>query len=632
MVLVITLLISVVITLFLAAAIQLLPTLGHSTVNLHQREQSLQAAQSGLDYARSRLQADPLWRGDDNGLVVDTPEFKVLEDNGNVFGFLTPSDGPPSHFRLRFNFQNDGDPIDDDLPNPAFPIDTEFVCFNNLGAAVTKEQLRAHPVGGSWVIDEDSPVVGNIPRFTASVIVEGYSGRAVESISPSNPLPAQGLRNSTRTILEAYFSRPGFLAVDSAVMAAANFDAMLLARGKMTIKSDENSTPARVRTLEKMEVYSDVGSADYEMDPNGEVIVDLGQDFILNGASSTTPTADQQSETEQAPHWLKLSYDDVTRAQPSDPNVRAGTYVWRTGGVLEYYPEEYTGTMPSGSGTIINSGDDMLSSGSGAIDLTHSNFRMRIQDNVYVEPQGSVTGFSVIAEDGLIAGLGQRPETFLNDVEEEGVIFTNDNGSVFIEGRIDGGGAVTAAGNITFQGTSTLEAEPDMAVALYSKGDINLLAIPDEVIPGILSGLLPAGGGGGKGKGGKGKGGGWNWNPPNGPPGGGGGFQGSPFNGANDVAFGGIIFAQGNFNVDLQQVNAAGILTGSQHGRFFLEGILATYGGDPETDNAPGQQAGQGLLNMKAADAVFIYDPDYLDSMVSLDSPARLEKSFWTTL
>ena len=84
--------------------------------------------------------------------------------------------------------------------------------------------------------------------------------------------------------------------------------------------------------------------------------------------------------------------------------------------------------------------------------------------------------------------------------------------------------------------------------------------------------------------------------------------------------------------MDLQQVNAAGILTGSQHGRFFLEGILATYGGDPETDNAPGQQAGQGLLNMKAADAVFIYDPDYLDSMVSLDSPARLEKSFWTTL
>lgn len=627
MVLVVTILISAVVALFLAGAVQLLPTLGLSAQNLEGREQALLAARSGLDYARSRLQADPSWRGDGNSLVVDTPEFKVLEDNGNVFGFLTPSDGKPSYFRFRFNYQNGGDVPEDSLPDPEFFIDSEFVSYNNLRRAGRQEQYRAIPAGGTWKVTDSSPIPVMVPKFTSTIIVEGFSGPAVSSVNPGSPNLSPGNQKFSLQVVEAYFTRPGFLAVDSAVMAAATLDAHMLDGGTMKVESDQNSAPPRVRALDQMEVYALAGSADYQTDANGEVIVDTDKEFLLNGAVSSSPAASHESKDEQSSHWLKLGFDDVTRATASDANLKAGTYVWKSkvgGPQLEYFPMDYTGTVPTGDGLVITNGDQMLLTGSDAIDLTSTNFRMRIKDNVFVAPHGGATGFAVVAEPGFMSALGRRPETILNHTSDDGVILSNDNGSIFLEGKIDGGGAVTSSGDITFQGTSALEADKDMAVALYAKGDINLKAIPEETIPAILSGLIIQGGGGGKGKGGAGKGKGGAPQLP------GLGLQGSPFNEPQDVVFGGIIFAQGNFNVDLRHQDQAGNLIGSEHGSIYVKGILATFGGDPETQETPGTD-GRGVMEMVAAEAAFVYDPDYLDSLVRLDAPTRLEKSFWTS-
>lgn len=626
MVLVVTLLISAVVALFLAGAVQLLPTLGLSAQNLEGREQALLAARSGLDYARSRLQSDPRWRGDGNGLVVDTPEFKVLEDEGNVFGFLTPEKGEPTYFRFRFNYQNGSDPPEDSLPDPKFLIDSEYVSYNNLRRAGRQEQYRAVLADGRWKVTESSPIPVMVPKFTSTIIVEGFSGPAVRQVNPSSPNLTPGQERFSLQVVEAYFTRPGFLAVDSAVMAAAQLDAHMLEGGTMRVESDENGSPPRVRTLDQMEVYSLAGSANYQTEDDGEVIVDTSRQFLLNGAVSTSPTASHEDKDEQSSHWLKLGFDDITRAQPSDANLRAGTYVWKSvGGVprLEYFPVDYTGTIPTGTGTIINDGNDMLATGSGAIDLTTANFRLRIKDNVFVAPNGGANGLAIVAEPGFMSLLGRRPETILNHSDEEGVILSNDNGSIFLEGKIDGGGAVTSAGDITFQGTSALEADKDMAVALYAKGDINLKAIPEEVLPAIVSGAIMPGGGGGKGKGGPGKGKG---GAPQSP---GAGVSGNPFQDAQDVAFGGIIFAQGNFNVDLRQQNQAGVVVGNNHGSIYVKGILATFGGDPDLQEDPG--AAGGIMQMVTSQASFVYAPDYLDSLVQLDAPTRLEKSFWTS-
>ena len=350
MVLIVTLLISAIIALFLVSTVKLLPIMGFSATNLEQKELALAAARSGVDYVRSRIQSDPAWRGDGPGLVVDTPELKVLEDNGNIFGFITPTGGPPSHFRLRFNYQNGtASTPEDDFPDPTFLIDSPFVSYNNLRASYAREQYRATP-GGAWEVTSSSPVAGTVPRFTAAIIVEGFAGPAVRDLTPATPLfSANGKK--TREVVETYLVRPGFLNVDSVVMAASSLDGLLSSGGTMTVESGDSTAPPRVRTLNSMTLDASSGSANYVMDTGGEVFVDIGQDFMLNGTSSTSPTATEEASANQAPHWLNISFDEVTRAQSTGPTVRAGTYVWKNGAGgprLEYFPEDYAGTVPSG--------------------------------------------------------------------------------------------------------------------------------------------------------------------------------------------------------------------------------------------------------------------------------------------
>lgn len=630
MVLVVTLLLSVVIALFLVAAVQLLPTMGLSSENLEERQLALLAAQSGVDYAQVRLQADPAWRADGVGLVVDTPELKVVEDRGNVFGFLVAPNGNKCFFRFRFNFQNGSDTPDDGLDMPTNLINSEFVSYNNLRSGTGQRQYRAVPSGGGvWQVTDSSPFEREITKFTASIIVEGFAGRAVRNVSPTSPNLNLEQGAVSRQVVEAYFARAGFLTVDSAVMAAQSLDVDLLGGGRMEVRSQVDSTPPRVRALDAFQLYAASGTATYDTDSDGEVVVDTSSDFTLNGISSTAPTATKETPSEQSRSWLKLGFDQVTRATNSDARVRAGTYVWKTSAGLprlEYFPQEFTGTIPSGSGTVITSGDDMLLSGSNAIDLTSSNFRLRVKNNLYVEPQGSVTGFAVVSEPGLISSTLRRPEMLLNHSGDQGVVVSNDFGNVHLEGKIDGGGSVTAEGDISFQGTSSLEADPDMAVALYAKGDVNLKAIPNEVLSSI-SGVLVSGGGG-KGKGGKGGGGG-----SGGGGGGASGLTGNPFADAQDVAFGGIIYTQGDFNVDLRPVNADGTPNSvGAPGRIYVKGMLASYGGDPSTQSQPGLSGTKGQVRMKVREAEFIYDPDYLDAIQLLDAPVRLDKTFWTTL
>lgn len=629
MVLFVTLLVAAIIALFLAGAVQLLPTLGYSAANLSHKEQAVLAAQSGLEYARSRLQSDPGWRGNGTGLVVDTPELKVIEDHGNIFGILEAPNGDKSLFRFRFNFQNGTDDPDEVLDDPDIFVDSEYVSFNNLLSANSREQIRAELIGGVYKITDTSPAVELLPKYTAAIVVEGFAGPAVRGATVSNP-NIDPTAKYTRQVLETYLTRPGFLNVDSAVMAASQLNADMLAGGTMRVDSDNVGEPAKVRTLTAMDVFSTAGTANYVTPPSGQVVVGTGEEFELNGAPSTSPAADNESSAQQAPRWLKLGFDQITRAQPSDARVRAGTYMWRAGAGgprLEYFAQDYTGVPPVGSGTVVSSGDNMLSSGSNAIDLTPSNFRLRVKEDILVEPQGGVTGFTVIAEPGLMGTTGRRPETLLNSSSaENSVIFSNDDGPVFLEGKIDGSGSVTSGGDITFQGTSALEADPTMSVALYAKGDVNLKAIPDEVLPAITA-AGPASVSNGKGKGGKGKGKG-KGHANNGP---GPGLADNTFSLAQDVAFGGIVYAQGSFNVDLKQQDQAGLASGTNHGSLFIKGVLATFGGDPETDSGPGMGSG-GNVNMEVKDARFIYDPDYLDALQDLNGPVRLDKSFWTAL
>lgn len=652
MVLVITLLISAIIALFLVSTVKMLPVLGFSSVNLEDKELAMAAARSGIDYARARLQEDPAWRGDANELVVDTPEFKVVEDNGNVFGFITPANGPPSQFRFRFNYQNGGSTTpQDDLPDPTFPIDSPYVSYNNLKASYGRPQYRAVLSSGTWKVTSSSPTAENLPKYTAALIVEGFAGPAMSDISTTSPLVSASKKKYTTQVLEVYLTRPGFVSVDSAVMAATDLDAQLKDGQTMKVDSSEAGAPARVRSLNRMDVGSTSNSANYQMPPGGEVVVNLGQDFLLNNLPSTSPSATRETPTEQAPHWLKVGFDDVQRAPSTGTKLKAGTYVWETSGLggakLTYYPENYDPTKTYSGGTVINTGNDMLASGSGAVSLQSSKLSMTFKDQVYVEPQGAATDFTVVSQAGLMSALGQRPDVVLAPpTTSDSVIISNDSGSVHFEGRVEGKGSITSVQDITFQGSSVLEADPNSSVAMYAKGDVNLKAIPEELLPAISGTVLQGQGSfnhsfrrnnhGHRGFHGNhfglSSGGGSSSGSSGGSSGGSGGGTNVVFSGAADVAFAGVVYAQGQFTADLRSIKQDGTAGTGLDGSLYIEGLLATYGGDPAVNNSPGADPLKGNVKLNVADATFIFAPEYMDSLVGIDAPSRLEQSFWSEL
>ena len=83
-VLVTVLLMSILIAMFIGAAILIGPrTLGLAGSQDGALTASA-AAESGMQYAIMRIRENPDWRGDGGGLVLNTPDFQVVEDSGYV--------------------------------------------------------------------------------------------------------------------------------------------------------------------------------------------------------------------------------------------------------------------------------------------------------------------------------------------------------------------------------------------------------------------------------------------------------------------------------------------------------------------------------------------------------------------
>ena len=135
--LIISLFVALLVVMFVTAMVSLLPQTLDDATNSKEGRASVAAAQAGMEYAWCRLQEKPSWKGDGNAVTVNTANLMVVEDRGNIWGFLTSSSGNKSQFRIRFNYQNaSGSPNDGQAGDPApnHLILSPNVSFNNLSS------------------------------------------------------------------------------------------------------------------------------------------------------------------------------------------------------------------------------------------------------------------------------------------------------------------------------------------------------------------------------------------------------------------------------------------------------------------------------------------------------------------
>ena len=607
---VIALLTLLVITMMVGAVATAMPVQLFAAVHGGETQAALLAARSGMDYAFSRLQENRMWMGNGDGAtpppgartIVNTPQLQVVEDEGNVIGVLVHPDGTRSAFRMKFNYQNGGSTSPDDgFPNdPAatHKITNSYLCFNNIPQSVTIPTFQANASTGVVV---NTPT-GDLPKFNASIQVEGLGGPGLSNATVDNLdvlMSSPGTRSRIYTQhLGGRYNVSGSSQIDSVVSAASTFAgaATALVGGEFKVVEAPNTSPPKLRSRASANLTSGMYNT------TGEVRVD---DDAGSSMPGTTPV--QEDANLQDSHFLRVKTAQVQKATAADTRIKAGTYVWRQAGSsykLDYYEQNFNGTVPTGAPTdTLNGPGDysrFISNGS-AISFDFSQMAGSLTDKVYVNPQGPVTDMAIVIEPSVQAALGQRPTLTFVDAGNSSIL--SSPGNITVQGSLDGFGGVTSDRSITFQGASAFETDPDNSICVYAGEDVNINAIPDTVITSLTS---MVGGGIGMGMGKKV------------------GFQGmggmsmgmaTPVTttaftaNPGDVSMSGIIYALGDFNVNLSTS-----LLPVNHGNFYMEGVLTAFGGNPDAGDLPGAN-GKGHVNIRAANAEFYFDPSYLEQL-----------------
>lgn len=604
----------VIITMVVTAGLALIPGGLGLSQSYHDKRMALLAADAGQQYAQTRLQQNANWRGNGipdlgkNGAAqvqVNTPDFYVVEDRGNVVGWLKGPYGTVGQFRIRFNWQDGNGATGDNLNNPnTYTIQNEYVSINNLNGAGSRDVPRAS-TGGSWSVGGSPAVPYKVAPNAACIIVEGRSGLGLRDIDAANPNmnPATG-RSVATFVSECTYARDLSDLADAALYAAGPVDADTRAvppnpgdKVGFELASEVPNKDPRIRGLNDVTVHDGLtGVGLYTAPANAVVHVPTGNSFKVGSANG--PGVNYVNSS-----LPQLSWNDIRKADGTEAMVRAGLYVWRVNGAdryLEYYATNFDPNVdaipaagadfaPGISPTRIDTASEMDISGNDAVIPDTAPFEIQFTKDTLVQPQGAVSDFAVVP-DPAVTTSQNRPTIVVDDVDPTGAsaapVLTA-TGNISFIGELTGEGAVTSEGDITFQGPSALEAQAWDGVAVYAKGDINLIAIPDDVVAGITTFVASNGNGKGKGKG-KGQ--------PTIP---------NPTLKAQDVTLKGVVYTQKDFNIDL--VNGV-----TNQGFFDFTGVLVAYGADPY-DNSPNGSTGG--VNMNVRGAKITYSDKYLNQL-----------------
>ena len=436
------------------------------TTNFYDKENALMAAQSGAQYAITRLQSDILWKANPSTpYVLKTDDFEVKEEDGNVWGILSSANGKKSVFRIKFNCE-DGLGGFDNMNDSSQKIESPYISTNNLFNSVPCMAYSADKSGsiqGKMVNENGKDVFKpnanakqvTIPKGTCNLIVEGFSGPAVREASLSEPINKKS--SFAQQIVEIYVSiDPNSLNVDSAISASGNINAKT---GTFSLNTAEGSQAPNIRSLGHIALAGHVSA--------GSGTVYFNDGFTVNGAAAPNI---KQEKSNSGENFAKITWADVPKATKRDTNLPAGTYVWEKNPTTKTIELRHYPTIIFYDGKPLpDSGYQTVSTGKfKGMTVDSKNLTIMFDQNVYVP--GDLLIRSNINEYGTRPIVG-----FVNKNKgDSGTTILTSKGNITISGATMGSGAITSEGNITMQGPSLLESDPGVGVSIYSKGDVTI--------------------------------------------------------------------------------------------------------------------------------------------------------------
>lgn len=374
--------ISVVVLIFVQASFALAPGALSRTQNDVERGAAERAAQSGIDWARSRLSSDPSWCA--NQTTVQTyqaPGLRVTEGHGQVLGWLRDGENW-SRFRLRFNHQDGAPgagPDSDNMADPPNPwTDLPYLSCNNLQGA----SQRNLPLAGDASQSLNSGPWPNtqltVPASTLLLSIEGATGRTASE----NPDQFYGTvhRRTVQALLKFGSNQP---ITDSAISSSGNLDINLFG-GTLRLDSLGGQT-ARLRSKDGLSV--------------GAVNSTVGE-LRAAGTMSTGALTNVTTSVDHGPDgFYKIPISKV-RTPSSGLTLPAGTYVVTATNTVMYYPMNYSDFVnasppPTGSPVTLPAGMEL-----NGPNATAPKFRLTVTQDLAINAAGAVTDFALVPDGG----------------------------------------------------------------------------------------------------------------------------------------------------------------------------------------------------------------------------------------
>ncbi len=344
-------------TFFIGALIQMNPSRLRRTVHSERHDLASASAKAGVEYALTRLSQDPTWRGDGNGVTVDSPGLVIREDRGNIWGWVRPGGGEWSGFRLRFNYQ-DGEDGEDGLNQPSQQMAYSGISVNNLKGA----SERLLPIGDGPGYAYQGRTGDPVPEYSVALLVQGFVGSGV---SPEKLEDFESSTDSELVVreLEGLYKVSRLtdsLSEGAVIQAGADSEFVLGAesdhdRGHLRLMAD--GQVARMRSKGNSTIRQAAGrAAEFNFYPDINAEVRVGQTFAAQAKSGQT--FHQNSEL-PSDVMMKVQWSKVSSSSQSDRlHFPGGVYAvsdGSSGDRVKYYPmtfKEYRAALISGEKLI----------------------------------------------------------------------------------------------------------------------------------------------------------------------------------------------------------------------------------------------------------------------------------------
>ncbi|MBS2038589.1 hypothetical protein JST97_26655 [bacterium] len=555
------------------------------------------AAEAGAAYCRAQIKDKNDWKGNKNTTTVNLPDLKVVEDNGNVIGWMKNAAGEVSVFRIRFNYY-DGSGGADGLADPALvnQFDCPYISVNNISAGGPATVPRADSTS-PWAVS--SPTVGTSLDPTKAIVeIEGISGQGVSQMTGPGPLGNGSVLK--RTLRVAYSAAGSTAAPDSAISGG---NGIFIEAANAVKVSVVGPGTARMRTKKAVDVASPGTPPTVNiLNMNGDVGADTSTPVTggLNATLTGTVTTHDEHLGDSS-DFHNLKWADVAKASTSPSaavQLPGGIYVTGLDGKIRYYdkdPSQFK-TLDQSAGCVTLSPDfrevrtDTLGTG---IDTDTTTFAVNvtkdlnvntstggvgdimfcppsgreINENDTAKPYVSTTSYSLWTPGLLNIGTGAKFSCAGN------IIITTDVHSK--------GGSITAGGNATICAPSVV-LDAAGATPLPSAEKLSVYAKQDLTLSTWM-------------------------NSPGYPP------YVPPIKMYGPLNIKGLVYSWGDANIYAatpgkpEPPAAYGSVV---YGTVDLRGALVSYGADPVTGK-PGS-AGNGKVSIFGRDADIKYDTTYL--------------------